>query len=236
MFAFKQFKIYQDKTAMKVGTDGVLLGAWVDAAGVKKVLDVGTGTGLIALMTAQRNKEALIDAIDIDGDACEQAKENVKNSPWPERVKVFHSSLEEFARNKNERYDLIVCNPPYFINSKKSKGKQRRLARHADELTPDDLFRFGFDLLSDKGKLGMIFPFENKEMLISAARNRRLFPVRILNVRHNSEKDFVRVLISFSKIGKGTVTEKDIAVETGRRHEYTKEFSELVREFYLYVD
>ena len=236
MFTFKQFKIHQDRTAMKVGTDGVLLGAWVDVTGVKRVLDIGTGTGLIALMIAQRAPEALIDAVDIDPDACEQAGENVKMSPWSDRVKVFHSSLEEFAGKSSEKYDLIVCNPPYFIGSKKSKEKQRRLARHADTLTPGDLFRFGAGLLTEEGRLGMIFPFENKQLLLSKAEDNGLYPERILNVRHNSEKDFVRVLISFSKIQMGTVEETDIAVETGKRHEYTEEFSRLVRDFYLYVN
>ena len=221
---------------MKVGTDGVLLGAWADVENAKRVLDIGTGTGLIALMIAQRNSEAVIDAIDIDAGACEQAKENAAASPWPGRVKVFHSSLEHFAESMQEKYDLIVCNPPYFINSKKSEDAGRRVARHADELTPAGLFNHGASLLKDEGHLCVVFPFDGKEMLTETAPGYALYPDKILNVRHNSEKPPVRVLISFSK-DKGRKLQEDyLTIETGERHRYTKEFSDLVRDFYLYVD
>ncbi len=221
---------------MKVGTDGVLLGAWVDVAGVKKVLDVGTGTGLIALMIAQRNSEAVIDAIDIDEHACGQAEENVKASPWPGRIKVVHSSLDEFAVNNEESYDLIVCNPPYFIDSKRSVDNKRRIARHADELTLDSLFRSGSKLLQQHGKMAIIFPYVDKDTVVQTAGKRDLYPDKILNVRHNAESDLVRVLISFSKEAKKDIQESEMEIETGTRHKYTEEFSALVRDFYLYVD
>jgi tRNA1Val (adenine37-N6)-methyltransferase len=235
-FRFKQFKINQDRTAMKVGTDGVLLGAWTDVANAKRVLDIGTGTGLIALMIAQRNSEAVVDAIDIDEHACGQAEENAAASPWWERVKVTHSSLEQFAENTDDKYDLIVCNPPYFINSKRSDDEKRRLARHADELTLEHLFRASAVLLADTGRMGIVFPFVDKDKVIKAAARNGLHPEKILNVKHNEEKQPVRVLISFSKERNVFAGEKDIAIETGVRHNYTKEFSDLVRDFYLYVD
>jgi len=219
---------------MKVGTDGVLLGASVDVSGVATALDVGTGTGLIALMLAQRNPDLHIDAIDIDAQACRQARENIANSPWPDRVRVFENSLQEFAGMGN-KYDLIVCNPPFFINSKRSKDEKRRLARHADSLPPSELFEYSAAMLSDNGKMGVIFPFADKDILITSAVDNGLYPSEILYVSHNPGSRLVRVVITFTK--NETITkEREIAVETGVRHNYTKEFSELVRDFYLYVD
>jgi tRNA1Val (adenine37-N6)-methyltransferase len=221
---------------MKVGTDGVLLGAWSDAENAKRVLDIGTGTGLVALMIAQRNSEAVVDAIDIDADACEQAKGNAAASPWPDRVKVSHSSLEHFAESTKEKYDLVVCNPPYFIDSKKSEDARRRIARHADVLTPAALFNHGVSLLKDEGRMCVVFPFDGKGMLKKTALEYGLYPEKILNVRHDAEKPPVRVLMSFSKDKKRELQEDYLTIETGVRHSYTKEFSDLVRDFYLYVD
>ena len=221
---------------MKVGTDGVLLGAWIGVDGVKRILDIGTGTGLVALMAAQRNQQAVIRAIDIDKHACEQAEENVTASPWPDRIKVFHSSLEEYALKSDEKYDLIVCNPPYFIDSKRSEDKKRRIARHADTLPLDDLFRYGFKLLTESGKFGIVFPYSDKDRVLETAEKYGLFPEKVLNVRHNIKKEFVRVLISFGKDKAGNVQETILIVETDVRHRYTKEFAVLVRDFYLYVD
>ncbi len=235
-FAFKQFKIFQDKTAMKVGTDGVLLGSWIDVSGRKQALDIGTGTGLIALMLAQRNSDVMIDAIDIDEHACRQARENVKASPWPGRINVFHSSLDKFVSNNRNKYDLIVCNPPYFIDSKKPEDQKRRIARHADELTLDSLFGSGAKLLRQNGRFGIIFPYAGKERVFQSAGKNGLYPDRVLNVRHNAESDNVRVLISFSKKFTKDVQESGIEIETGTRHRYTEDFSVLVRDFYLYVD
>jgi len=221
---------------MKVGTDGVLLGAWVDVGGVKRVLDVGTGTGLIALMLAQRNREAIIDAVDIDKHACEQAAENVKASPWPDRIKVVHSSFDGFATDRKNGYDLIVCNPPYFIDSKRPEDRKRRIARHADELTLDSLFRSGAKLLEEHGKLGVIFPYADRNVVIQTAEKQGLYPEKILNVRHDAESNLVRVLISFSKEAEKNVQISELEIETGTRHNYTEEFAALVRDFYLYVD
>jgi len=221
---------------MKVGTDGVLLGAWIDVAGARTVMDIGTGTGLIALMIAQRNANALIDAIDIDEHACEQAEENAAASPWAERVKVFHTPLDRFVESRDEKYDLIVCNPPYFANSKRSEDEKRRLARHADELTLEHLFSASVSLLKGSGRMGIVFPFVDKKKVIDTAGRNGLYPEKILNVKHNAGKEPVRVLISFSKESNAFAGEEEMAIETGIRHQYTKEFAALVRDFYLYVD
>ena len=137
-FQFKQFTVWHDKCAMKVGADGVTLGAWADVSDVKSVLDIGCGSGLIALMIAQRS-EAGITAIDIDGQSIEQTKENTGNSPWSERIKTVHASLQQFAANSDVLFDLIVCNPPYFNNSLKSPSESRTMARHTDTLSYTDL-------------------------------------------------------------------------------------------------
>ncbi len=220
---------------MKVGTDGVLLGAWVDVENAVNALDIGTGTGLIALMMAQRNSKVRIDTIDIDKSACVQAKENIEASPWPARIDIFHSSLANFAATARSKYDLIVCNPPYFTNSKKSNDEKRRIARHADELTLDDLFKYSSQLLSDNGKLGIVFPYTDYERVLFAAKNQGLYPEDVVCVKPTAGKGFVRVLIRFRKSDTGRFEESELTIETKRRHFYTEEFKNLVRDFYLNV-
>lgn len=232
-FEFKQFRINQDKTAMKVGTDGVLLGSWIDVENAVNALDIGTGTGLLALMIAQRSREVRIDAIDIDKGAYEQARENTEASPWSDRLDVFHNSLKEFSGKSEEKYDLIVCNPPYFTNGVKSDDEKRSIARHADELTLDELFKYSSQLLSDIGNLGIIFPYTDFDRTVLAAKNRGLYPKDVLYVKPIIDKDFVRVLISFSRIDIGSFNEDELTIETDRRHFYTDEFKNLVRDFYL---
>ncbi len=146
-FQFKQFKINQDRCAMKVGTDGVLLGTWTDVSGVQSILDVGTGTGLIALMLAQRSSAAIISGIEIDGDAAAQAVENVNNSPWREKINIEAVSLQTFTKNTGCRFDLIVSNPPYFNKSLKNPDAQRSVARHSDLLSRQDLLTAADTLL-----------------------------------------------------------------------------------------
>ena len=156
MFTFKQFTIHQDACAMKVGTDGVLLGAWCPVEHAVRVLDIGTGTGLIALMIAQRAPKALIEAVELDEKAAEQARYNVSLTPFDERVKVFTSSIQVFAETNQGVYDVIVCNPPYFVDSLKSPNNSRTQARHTDTLTHDDLLLVANKLLSEQGTLNVI--------------------------------------------------------------------------------
>jgi len=138
---------------MKVGIDGVLLGIWTDVKNASRILDIGTGTGLIALILAQRNKNSTIEAVDIEADAVSQAVENVKNSPWAERIKVQQVSLQEFAGRKNDRFDLIVSNPPYFVNSTKTPLQNRTTARHTDSLTHEELIENAIRLLAPNGRI-----------------------------------------------------------------------------------
>ncbi len=163
-FRFKHFSVLNDKTAMKVGTDGVLLGAWCDVKKVESALDVGTGCGVIALMIAQRNAECIVDCIDIDDSAIAEASINVKNSPWSDRV---FSSLADFKHFKPlKKYDLIVSNPPFFNNGILAPDKNRMNARHNVELNLEQMFKCAIPLLKDEGKLCLITPADSENEII----------------------------------------------------------------------
>ena len=177
VFRFKQFAVVNDRTAMKVGTDGVLLGAWCPAEGARHVLDVGTGCGVIALMIAQRNASAVIDAIDIDHDATEEATLNFKASPWSERLTAIEGDFNELQTA--ERYDLIVSNPPYFTNGVLPTGDARTQARHTGTLSYRQLIEGASRLLSDDGTLALITPTDAEQDIIEAATFASL-PVRQL--------------------------------------------------------
>jgi len=231
-FQFKQFIIRQDKTAMKVGTDSVLLGAWADVSGCTRILDIGTGTGLIALMLAQRCN-AMIDAVEIDTDAARQAEENVKESPWPGRIALYHSSFRDFSIASVEKYDLVICNPPFFGSSLKAKTHARTIARHHDELNYDGLVSGSQKLLSPHGHLCVILPAGSEVEITAIAKRYNLFPSKILRVRPNPGKPFKRVLMDFSYSGQETM-ESDMNIETGSRHKYSREYLEMTKDYYLF--
>lgn len=227
-FQFKKFTVWHDKCAMKVGTDGVLLGAWANVDLCQHILDIGTGTGLIALMLAQRS-EADIDAIDIDADACEQAKENAEKSPFKERIKVFHSPLNQYK--SNTQYDLIVSNPPYFVDSLKCPDGKRNLARHTDTLSLDDLVEDSMSLLSPTGKLALIIPFDQRDLIISIAKKNSLFVIRETHVLPTPQAAPKRLLIELSKL-EATPQQTYLTIEI-ERHQYTEAFIQLAKDFYL---
>ena len=180
---------------MKVGTDGLLLGAW--AQGGKHVLDIGTGTGLIALMMAQRFPEAHVDAIDIDADAASQAEDNARRSPFADRVAVRCVSLQEYVAERE--YESIVCNPPFFTQSLQSPDSKRTLARHSVALPFDDLFRHARRLMSDDGVLSIVVPSDALSQIETAAVMNNLFLVRRCFVRTTRKKPARRLLLSFSQ-------------------------------------
>lgn len=231
-FKFKQFTIHQDKCAMKVGTDGTLLGAWANVAGCKKVLDIGTGTGLIALMIAQRNKEASIDAIDIDKDAYIQASENVKNSPFIKQINLYHSSLQRFAEDTcNPQYDLIISNPPYFSNSLKSPEKKRNLARHNDTLPLEDLIQTCSMLLAMQGRIALILPFQMIDEIVYLANRKDLYTERQTNISATTDSQPKRTMIEFSFQKKSFNPDTLILEHT--RNQRTEEYHKLTQDFYL---
>jgi len=195
-FEFKQFTIWQDRCAMKVGTDGVLLGAWAKTEGVKKILDIGTGTGLIALMLAQRS-DAIIDALEIDSVAAEQAGENVKKSPWNDRVNIICDSFQNFSKLKHQ-YDLIVSNPPFFINSLRATDLVRTIARHNDKLMLNELMNGVVNFLSLNGRFCIIWPYLDYNLLKNISVDSGLFENRITYINPEPKKPIKRVIIEYS--------------------------------------
>lgn len=232
-FQFKQFTVYHDRCAMKVGTDGTLLGAWVRLDRTHKILDVGTGSGLIALMLAQRKNDIEVDAIDTDFDALEQAKENVNQSPFSECINCRHISFQNFAQQNATRYDAIVSNPPFFLQSLKSPDLQRTLARHTDSLYIEELISLSSQHLTENGHISIIFPYDQKNALIDLAAANNLFVSRITNVFPTPNATAKRVLIEFSKANI-PLEEGNLTIEI-ERHIYTDEFKNLTRDFYLKI-
>ena len=228
-FSFKQFTVYHDRCAMKVGTDGVLLGAWTDVSSSKHILDIGTGTGLIALMLAQRCSCAQITAIDIDLMAVGQARENIEASKWGNRVNVTLQDLNTYTPNC--LFDTIVSNPPYFVDSLKSLDSQRAMARHTDTLSANVLFRKTAELLSDEGKFSLIIPSGQKDYFISLAKEEGLFLSRLTNVITRPGIPPKRSLMEFKK--QISVCEENSLIIEIDRHVYTDEYISLTREFYL---
>ncbi|NDV60513.1 methyltransferase domain-containing protein [Bacteroides sp. 519] len=229
-FKFKQFTVWQDKCAMKVGTDGVLLGSWTDINHAKTILDVGTGTGLIALMLAQRST-ANITAIEIDKDAYSQATENIKSSPWSNRIEVIHEDLNRFYPGK--KYDLIVSNPPYFIDSLKSPDDSRTVARHNQNLTYRELVCKVSELLESNGLFSMIVPTSVINHIIAEAHDFNLHPMELTNVITAPGKLPKRSLISFQFSEKNYIP-KELLIEI-ERHKYSDEFNNLIKDFYLNI-
>ena len=233
MFQFKKFSVQQDKTAMKIGTDGVLLGAWTPVNhNPESVLDIGTGTGIIALMIAQRSTAIQIDALEIDEDAYEQATDNFENSPWNDRLYCFHAGLDEFVEEPEDEYDLIISNPPFYSEDYKSDNEQRDLARFQDAMPFEDLIEAADLLLSEFGIFSVIIPFKEEETFISLAAEYELFPFKITRVKGNSTSEIKRSLLAFSRIEKSTIEIDELVIEIAR-HEYTPEYITLTKDFYL---
>jgi tRNA1Val (adenine37-N6)-methyltransferase len=229
IFQFKKFAIQQERCAMKVGTDGVLLGAWVRVPNEGKILDIGTGTGLIALMMAQRT-DAFIDAIDIDFSAFEQASENVQSSPWNDHVRVLHSSLNDFK--PGYRYDLIVSNPPYFIDSYAASDEARNLARSASaSLSYEDLL-FGVGrLLTNTGKFSAILPYKEGQYFRELAEQSGLICIKLSKVKTGRDKPFKRVLMEFSR-REEEFQEEELVIHFDNR-EFTEEYKKLTSDYYM---
>ena len=228
-FQFKQFTIRQEKCAMKVGTDGVLLGAWADVTQARRLLDIGTGTGLIAIMAAQRNPELIIDAIEIDPAAFEQAQENANNTPWRERIHIFQGKVQTFA--PAYKYDTIVCNPPFFINSTKNPAHNRTLARHCETLSHEDILQVSDHLLLPEGKLCVILPVNEAKQFLELAQNKKWFLNKLTTVYPTPDKAPKRQLIELSKIKKHPV-ENSITLEI-ERHVLHESYANLTKDFYL---
>ena len=232
-FQFKQFSIEQDRCAMKIGTDGVLLGAWTPIENNPfSILDIGTGTGIIALMLAQRSGAEQIDALEIDEEAYEQATDNFENSPWNDRLFCFHAGLDEFVEEPEDEYDLIVSNPPFYSEDYKTKNEQRDLARFQDAMPFEELVEAVALLLSENGIFSVIIPFKEEEKFLVLANEYELFPLKITRVKGTPNSEIKRSLLAFSRNKIVIFPVDELIIETAR-HIYTSEYIEITKDFYL---
>ena len=228
-FRFKQFCIHHDRCAMKVGTDGVLLGAWGCVEG-RRILDIGTGTGLIALMAAQRNPEATVLGIDIDEAAVQQAKENIAGSPFHERVCCVQ--LDVMALRPTERFDAILCNPPFFLEDTLPDDRGRALARNNKSLPFPQLIKKAASLLADNGKFSVIIPSEHVQEFVSLCLMEGLHLIRRCQIRTVAHKPPRRTLLMFSNQATTTTDEQELCLSNAdgsKSHAY----KELTDAFYL---
>ena len=231
-FKFKQFTIQQDRCAMKIGTDGVLLGAWVSLENKpQRILDIGTGTGIIALQLAQRCEAEIIEAVEINPDAFEQCVENFENSPWENRLFCYHASIQEFAKESNKKQDLIITNPPFYSENSKTKNEARDTARFTNALSFKKLIEVVSNLLSEEGVFALILPKKEEEKFIALALEFGLFPKRICRVQGTVTSEIKRSLLEFS-FERIEPRIEHLTIEISR-HNYTNSYISLVRDFYL---
>jgi tRNA1Val (adenine37-N6)-methyltransferase len=231
-FHFKKFSVSHKRSSMKVGTDGVLLGAWVNVKDSKTILDIGTGTGLIALMLAQRTPaDTHIDAVEPDEPACLDAEENFKNAPWANRIFLHQASIQAFQTTK--KYDLIISNPPYFINSYKPPDKSRHIARHADTLTFEELIHASLHLLEPEGRLAVILPQTEGQLFLSLTQRNGLFCIRQWTFRSRSHKPIERLLLEFGRHPEKPEMGELLLYDQGER--WSEGYVALTKEFYLNI-
>jgi len=227
VFKFKEFSIIQEKSAMKVGTDGVLLGCWVSCEKVNNILDIGCGTGLIVLMLGQRNLNSNVTGIEIDEIASQEAQENISNSDWEERIEIKHTSLQQFANQL--KFDLIVSNPPFFPQNKSKQS--RDIARHTNTLSFEELIGNAAELLAEKGIFSVVIPKNSEEYFCKIAAVHNLYCNRVCYIKGNETSQVKRVMMEFSFIKTAVLTEH-LTIETSR-HNYTDKYIQLCKDFYL---
>lgn len=229
-FEFKQFRIEQQNSAMKVGTDGVILGAWVSVNQATRILDVGSGTGLIALMLAQRSN-AEIDAVEIDSHAYLEAKYNFEQSPWSERLKIFHSDFNTYSNETGKLYDLIVCNPPFFVDSLKTSDSRLAIARHNESMTFSQLILGSVKLLNQSGRLTVIIPSGSFDEFRETARIHGLYLHRNCNIITKTGRLPSRVLLELS-LAQGYMSTSEILIQN-TDGQFTDQFKELTNKYYI---
>ena len=233
-FKFKQFTIFHDKCAMKVGTDGVLLGSWAGTnLQPKLILDIGAGSGLIALMLAQRFETAEIEAIEIEEQCAKQCEENVANSPFNGRIQTVNKSIQNFANENPNKFDLLVSNPPFFIDSFTSANDQRNTARHNHTLRQHDLLKAVTDLSHHESVFAIILPVKEGELFVEKAREYPWYLNKQVFVKGGPDSKEKRVLLEFTK-SETVLTKSQLVIEVTRGH-YTEEFTALVKDFYLHL-
>lgn len=232
-FKFKQFSVSQAQSAMKIGTDNVLLGAWTPIDNLpQSILDIGAGTGILSLMLAQRTQAEIIDAVEIDEKAYIECTENFENSPWADRLFCYFASFQEFViEMQDEKYDLIISNPPFYTSDYQTECNSRNKARFENSLPFSTLLE-GVDLLlSDEGIFSVIVPFAEEENFVQLASQKGLLPQKITRVKGNAETEVKRSLIAFDRKSKACVF--DLLIIEKERNIYTQAYTELTKDFYL---
>lgn len=229
-FQFKQFAVDHNLCSMKVGVDGTLLGAWANTANCKNVLDVGTGSGLIALMMAQKNQEAQIHAVEIEENAFKQAQINFDNSPWSSRLHLHFSDFKNW--NTQEKFDLIISNPPYFTASLKSEKEGRNLARHDDALPLFELLNKAKEILADAGRICIVYPFDGLKSIEEQTKICALSIKSITLVKPIVSKPPKRILVEITKSTSFEVMMNELSIQASG-HEFTQDYIQLTKDFYL---
>lgn len=232
-FRFRQFSVSDEKCAMKVNTDAVLLGAWVDIAGAESILDIGTGSGIIALMLAQRS-DATINAIDIDKNSYEQAKDNFQNSAWSNRLNAIHKSLQEYVENSFEKYDLIVSNPPFFSNSLKSPSHSKTFSKHDDKLMHKELLAGVQKLLNSGGRFCVILPYSEISRFKEQALVENLYCLKQINIITKRGKKIHRTILELIQIRTGDFAESILTIRN-TDNSFTKAYIDMTKDFYLNI-
>ena len=234
-FQFKEFTVHQDKTAMKVGTDGVLLGAWCTLDNFPDtILDIGSGTGVIGLMLAQRSDAMTIDAVEVDENAYEQTVANFEESDWGDRLYCYNSTFQNFAdeiAEEEETYDLIVTNPPFYTDEFETESDARNKARFTSSLSFLELITGVVKILSSDGKFAIVIPYKEEENFINIAKEQHLFINRICRVQGNLTSEVKRVLMEFS-FHPTEINSEHLIIEK-ERHQYTEAYINLTKDFYL---
>lgn len=231
-FQFKKFLVHQEKNPMKVGTDGILLGAWVDCSGATRALDVGTGTGLIALMLAQKSADLQVDGVEINEVAHLEALDNVRESSFDTRIKIYNSSIQDFASDTKEKYDLIVSNPPFFTGGTMSNNMDKQLIRHTVKLSHADLLRSVSSLITAEGRFAVIVPYLEGLRFIEIAETYNLHLSKKTLVRSGEGTKIVRLLLCFTKSKVKEAEETDFYLYDEDKNRST-DFRELTKDFYL---
>ena len=234
-FQFKQFTIHQERCTMKVGTDGVLLGAWARVEGAGKILDIGAGTGIIAIMAAQRASGALVDAVEIDEAAFAQSRENMAGCPWSDRLRVFHLPINEFARAAGNSYDLILSNPPFFTGGTFSPEDGRNDVRHTTKLSHGDLLASVRRLISPQGRFALILPYIEGLRFRELAESYNIYCTRLTEVRTKAGKPIERLLMELSPQIPDQIEKTDLVIQDEGTNNWTEDYKSLTGDFYLYM-
>jgi len=233
MFQFKQFNVNQDRCAMKIGTDAVLLGAWCPINNNPfSILDIGAGTGILSLMLAQRSNTQQIDAIEIEENAYEQCVENFEASHWGDRLFCYHASLNDFINEPEDQYDIIISNPPFYSEDYKTDNSQRDLARFQDALPFEELVKATTLLLSENGIFAVIIPFKEENRLLNLCAQAELFPIKMTRVKGTPTGPIIRSLLAFKRYELPVLSANELVIESSR-HMYTEAYTKLTRDFYL---